>query len=75
MEKKHIDGDGDWEVCLCFGVSERKIRKFCRLQDPQMASQLSECYGAGTGCGSCIPDLERIFNEENARRRIQQSDG
>jgi NAD(P)H-nitrite reductase large subunit len=49
------------EVCICFHVPLNKIVKHVRLNDPQYASQLSECYGAGTGCGWCIPFLERIF--------------
>lgn len=53
------------EICLCFGVKESKIRKFCRLEKPKYASQISDCFGAGTGCGICVPDLERIFEEEN----------
>lgn len=75
MSKKYINEDGEWEVCLCFGVTENKIRKFCRVENPKIDSQLSECYGAGSGCGSCIPDLKEIFNEENTRRRIQQNNG
>ena len=51
------------EVCLCFHVSLRKLAKFCRLEKPKVATQLSECYGAGTGCGWCRPFLEHIFAE------------
>ena len=65
MNKKHIDKNGEWEVCLCFNVSESKIRKFCKLKKPKIHSQISECFGAGTGCGACIQDLERIFKDEN----------
>lgn len=51
------------EVCVCFHVPLHKITKFVRLNKPAVASQLSECYGAGTGCGWCIPFLEKIFEE------------
>ena len=51
------------EVCLCFHVSLGKLAKHARLQKPRVASQMSECYGAGTGCGWCIPFLERIFEQ------------
>lgn len=53
-------------VCVCFHVPLNKIVKFIRLETPRVASQLSECYGAGTGCGWCIPFLERLFEEMQA---------
>jgi bacterioferritin-associated ferredoxin len=54
----------DDEVCLCFHVTRRKVTQFIRVQKPGVASQLSECFGAGTGCGWCRPYLERIFENE-----------
>ncbi len=53
----------DDELCLCFHVTKRKVVNFVRITQPQIPSQLSECYGAGTGCGWCRPFLERIFRE------------
>src|SRR5262245_65449172 len=53
--------DLDDHVCLCFRVSRRKLENFVRLHQPKVASQLSECGGAGTGCGWCIPFLKQIF--------------
>lgn len=51
----------DDELCLCFHVTKRKVANFIRLEKPRRAAQLSECYGAGTGCGWCRPFLERMF--------------
>ncbi|MFN5529649.1 MAG: bacterioferritin-associated ferredoxin [Planctomycetaceae bacterium] len=48
-------------VCFCFHVSQRKILNYLRLHRLRRASQLSECGGAGTGCGWCVPYLERYF--------------
>lgn len=53
-------------VCLCFHVSLRKLIKHCRIEKPQVPTQLAECYGAGTGCGWCRPFLEHIFAEMKA---------
>lgn len=53
--------DLDDKVCYCFHVTRRKLVNFARLHQPQVASQLSECGGAGTGCGWCIPFLKQIF--------------
>ena len=55
--------DPDQELCLCFHVSLRKVRKFIRLEKPKVASQLSQCYGAGTGCGWCRPFLKRLLED------------
>ena len=53
----------DDEVCLCFHVSKRKILNFLRVEKPRRPGQLSECFGAGTGCGWCRSYLTRLFNE------------
>ena len=54
----------DDHVCLCFRVSQRKLVAFVRTQKPCVASQLSQCGGAGTGCGWCVPMLQRLFAQE-----------
>ena len=55
--------DDDDELCLCFHVTRRKVVQFIRVNRPAVASQLSECYGAGTGCGWCRPFLKRLLEE------------
>ena len=57
----------DDEVCLCFHVTRRKVTQFIRVNRPEVASQLSECFGAGTGCGWCRPFLEKIFETQQKR--------
>ncbi len=51
----------DDPVCLCFRVSRRKLLNFVRREQPRVASQLSQCGGAGTGCGWCVPFLTQLF--------------
>ena len=53
----------DEELCLCFHVSQRKVVNFIRIEKPKRPAQLSECFGAGTGCGWCRPFLERLFEQ------------
>jgi NAD(P)H-nitrite reductase large subunit len=53
--------DLDDELCLCFHVSKRKVINFLRVERSQRESQLSECHGAGTGCGWCRPFLQKLF--------------
>ncbi len=51
----------DDELCLCFHVTRRKVSNFLRIEKPKRVGQLSECFGAGTGCGWCRPFLQRMF--------------
>ena len=56
--------DLDDDVCLCFRVSKRKLLSYLRTQQPVVASQLSQCGGAGTGCGWCVPFLKKLFEQQ-----------
>ena len=52
--------DLDANICYCFHITRRKLVNFMRQRQPKVPSQLSECGGAGTGCGWCIPFLKQI---------------
>ena len=54
--------DGD-KICLCFHVTKRKVIQYIRVEKPKVASQLSECYGAGSGCGWCRPFLRQLIEQ------------
>lgn len=56
----------DDTICYCFHVSKRKILNYIRVHRPRRASQISECGGAGTGCGWCVPYLKRYFAQADA---------
>lgn len=51
----------DDELCLCFHVTRRKVINYLRIEKPKKATQLSDCFGAGSGCGWCRPFLEQLF--------------
>ncbi len=53
----------DDHVCLCHRVSQRKLVAFLKRERPTVASQLSDCLGAGTGCQWCVPFLEELFRQ------------
>ncbi len=59
--------DLDDELCLCFHVSKRKVINFIRVEKPSRPGQLSECFGAGTGCGWCRGYLRRLFEQERGQ--------
>lgn len=67
--------DLDDHVCLCFRVSRRKLLQYARRERPRVASQLSECGGAGTGCGWCVPFLRRLFEAESQAANPGTIDG
>ena len=54
----------DAEICYCFHVTRRKLVNFVPAARPRVVSQLSECGGAGTGCGWCIPFIKQIYQQE-----------
>ena len=53
----------DDHVCLCFRVSQRKLVNYMKRERPQVASQLSDCLGAGTGCQWCVPFLRKLIEQ------------
>jgi bacterioferritin-associated ferredoxin len=58
--------ESDDQLCLCFHVSRRKLENFVRIEKPQRASQLADCFGAGTGCGWCRPFLRELFEQSQS---------
>ncbi len=62
----------DDELCLCFHITKRKIANYIRVEKPRRASQISECFGAGTGCGWCRPFLQRLFEQADATGTTSQ---
>ena len=73
--------DLDQDLCLCFHVSLRKVKNYIRIEKPRRASQISQCAGAGTGCGWCRPFLQKLMDEslkpqsaiQSATQAIEQS--
>lgn len=53
----------DDDLCLCFHVTRRKVVNFIRIEKPKRVGQISECGGAGTGCGWCRPFLKQLFEQ------------
>ena len=64
----------DDELCLCFHVTKRKVINYLRVERPRALSQLSECHGAGTGCGWCRGYLKRLFDETIAGQAVSEPD-
>ena len=43
-----------------------KLVSFIEREQPKVASQLSDCLGAGTGCGWCVPFLNKLHTQHSA---------
>ena len=55
----------DYTICYCFHVSKWKILNYIRIHQARRPSQISQCGGAGTGCGWCVSYLKRYFEESS----------
>jgi bacterioferritin-associated ferredoxin len=53
----------DDELCLCFHVSWRKVINYIRVHQIRIPSQVSECGGAGTGCGWCRAAVRKLVSQ------------
>lgn len=53
--------EADDELCLCFHITCRKVLNYIRVHQVKIPSQLAECGGAGTGCGWCRKQLEKLL--------------
>jgi len=51
----------DDELCLCFHISCRKVLNYIRIHRVRLPSQLAECGGAGTGCGWCRKQMQKLL--------------
>ena len=57
-------------VCACFSVGENTILHAIREQNLDSVEAVGTCLKAGTGCGSCVPELRRLI-EQNAPVAIE----
>jgi len=48
-------------VCACFGVGEKTILNAIKTKKLESVEAIGKCLKAGTGCGSCVPEIRRIL--------------
>ncbi len=58
--------NADDELCFCFHVTWRKVINYLRQHPVKHASQIADCYGAGTGCGWCRKQITRLMVDVQA---------
>jgi bacterioferritin-associated ferredoxin len=54
-------------VCSCAAVSDSAVRRAVEAGAESVAEVIDEC-GAGGGCGSCWPALERLLESAGSRQ-------
>ena len=48
-------------VCACYSVGVKTLQNAIREQHLDSVEAVGACVKAGTGCGSCVPELRRIL--------------
>jgi assimilatory nitrate reductase catalytic subunit len=48
-------------VCACYSVGEKTIMNAIREQGLNSVEAIGSSLKAGTGCGSCVPEVRRIL--------------
>ncbi len=51
-------------ICNCMDVSEHEIVDAIKNKEAVTVQDIMDITGAGTGCGSCIDDLDEILKRE-----------
>ncbi len=50
-------------VCACLGVGREAVRRAIVSHDLHSVTQIGQLVGAGTKCGSCIPELKELLRD------------
>ena len=48
-------------VCACFGVGENTIKEAIKCDAAKSVEDIGKQLKAGTNCGSCIPEIKKLF--------------
>jgi len=52
-------------VCVCMEITRGEIIESIKANKLTTVEEIQDVLEAGTGCGSCIDDLEEILKEVN----------
>jgi assimilatory nitrate reductase catalytic subunit len=58
---KGAAADTGRNVCACFSVGEKTIQQAIKAQGLNSVEAVGLCLKAGTGCGSCVPEIRRLL--------------
>ncbi|HDH13662.1 MAG TPA: Fe-S cluster assembly protein NifU [Nitrospirae bacterium] len=71
-EKPHEVEEGEI-VCQCFGVTDRKIRRVIKENNLHAVEDVTNFTKAGGGCGTCLPEIEKILKEVWAEKVVKEA--
>ena len=54
---------GETPVCVCFSVGARTIENAIRAGGLRDAEEVGAALGAGTNCGSCLPEIKALLRK------------
>jgi assimilatory nitrate reductase catalytic subunit len=60
---KGSQADAGRTLCACFGVGEKTILHAIREQGLCSVESIGQALKAGSGCGSCVPELRRMLEQ------------
>ncbi len=61
----------DQTLCFCHNVTAGRVREVVRATAPRDPRDIGVACRAGTGCRSCLPDIEVIMRQERDARRAR----
>ncbi|WP_082798388.1 bacterioferritin-associated ferredoxin [Vibrio cidicii] len=50
-------------VCLCHGVSDKKIRQLVLEEGVTDIREIKKCTALGSQCGKCVRTAKEVMNE------------
>lgn len=60
-------------ICLCHGISDKKIRKLVVEQGVADMRGIKKCTALGSQCGKCIRAAKEIINESASVTLFKQA--
>lgn len=59
--------DRNETICNCMGVTRGEIMDAITTKGLKTVEQVSEATEAGTGCGGCVDEIQKILDEVNGK--------
>jgi assimilatory nitrate reductase catalytic subunit len=59
-------------VCACFAVGAERLATTIRKENLKSVHDIGSALGAGTNCGSCIPELKKMLKEPISEDSVLQ---
>ena len=59
-------GEPEKIICACFSVGAKRLKACIRDNNLHSVGEIGALLKAGTNCGSCIPELKKLLQDEGA---------